>query len=241
MHYFASDTHLGAGTAAEARATEQRFVAWLDRVAADAETIVLLGDIFDFWFEYRRVVPKGCVRTLAKLAELRERGIRIIYLTGNHDMWVRDYLVQECGVELYITPQRLKLGGVTLFVAHGDNMKIDGQWSLKLMNTVFRSRVARWLFSWLVHPDLSIRFGRWWSGSSRKRHAQHTLTAEVTEPLIAYAREVAATEPIDHFVFGHMHFARDYRDGALHTLHLGCWEEGESYAVLDRAGNLTLK
>lgn len=241
MHYFASDTHLGAGTAAEARATEQRFVAWLDRVAADAETIVLLGDIFDFWFEYRRVVPKGCVRTLAKLAELRERGIRIIYLTGNHDMWVRDYLVQECGVELYTTPQRLKLGGATLFVAHGDNMKIDGQWSLKLMNTVFRSRVARWLFSWLVHPDLSIRFGRWWSGSSRKRHAQHTLTAEVTEPLIAYAREVAASEPIDHFVFGHMHFARDYRDGALHTLHLGCWEEGESYAVLDRAGNLTLK
>lgn len=241
MHYFASDTHLGAGTAAEARATEQRFVAWLDRVAADAETIVLLGDIFDFWFEYRRVVPKGCVRTLAKLAELRERGIRIIYLTGNHDMWVRDYLVQECGVELYTTPQRLKLGGATLFVAHGDNMKIDGQWSLKLMNTVFRSRVARWLFSWLVHPDLSIRFGRWWSGSSRKRHTRHTLTSEVTEPLIAYAREVAASEPIDHFVFGHMHFARDYRDGALHTLHLGCWEEGESYAVLDRAGNLTLK
>lgn len=241
MHYFVSDTHLGAGSAAEARATEQRFVAWLDRVAADAETIVLLGDIFDFWFEYRRVVPKGCVRTLAKLAELRERGIRILYLTGNHDMWMRDYLTTECGLELYTTPQRLELGGLSLFVAHGDNMKIDGLWSLKLMNTVFRSRTARWLFSWLVHPDWAIRFGRWWSGSSRKRHAQQTLTEAVTEPLIAYAREYAATNRVDCFIFGHMHYRREYREGTLHTLHLGCWEEGESYAALDNAGNITLK
>lgn len=241
MHYFASDIHLGAGTPAEVRATEQRFVAWLDRVSEDAETILLLGDIFDFWFEYRRVVPKGCVRTLAKLAELHDRGIRILYFTGNHDMWMRDYLTQECGIELYTTPQELELGGRHLFVAHGDNMKIDGQWSLKLMNTVFRSRTIRWLFSWLVHPDWALRFGQWWSGSSRKKHAQHTLTEAVTEPLIVYAREYAATHAIDSFIFGHMHFPREYRDGTLHTLHLGCWEQGESYAVLDNEGNITLK
>lgn len=242
MHYFASDIHLGAGDAAEARATEQRFVAWLDRVAADAETIVLLGDIFDFWFEYRRVVPQGFVRTLGKLAELSDRGIRILFLTGNHDMWMADYLVRECGVELYTTPQVLLLEGKRLFVAHGDNMKIDGQWLLKLMNTTFRSRPVRWLFSWLVHPDWAVRFGRWWSGSSRKRHARSTLTETVTEPLIAYAREyqTTATEPIDAFIFGHMHFPRCFDEGALHTLHLGCWEEGESYAQLDKAGRLTL-
>ena len=242
MHYFASDIHLGAGSADEARATEQRFVAWLDRVAADAETVVLLGDIFDFWFEYRRVVPQGFTRTLAKIAELTERGIRVVMLTGNHDMWVGDYLPRECGIELYTTPQLLTLGGQRLFVAHGDNMKIDGQWVLKAMNATFRSRVARALFSWLVHPDLALRFGKWWSGNSRKRHSQSTLTEAVTEPLIAYARETAAThQEIDHFIFGHMHFPRDYREGSLHTIHLGCWEAGESYAVLDHAGHLTLK
>lgn len=242
MHYFASDIHLGAGSADEARATEQRFVAWLDRVAADAETVILLGDTFDFWFEYRRVVPQGFTRTLAKLAELTERGIRVVMLTGNHDMWVGDYLPRECGVELYTTPQLLTLGGQRLFLAHGDNMKIDGQWVLKAMNATFRSRVARALFSWLVHPDLALRFGKWWSGNSRKRHGQSTLTQAVTEPLIAYARETAAlNDGIDHFIFGHMHFPREYREGSLHTIHLGCWEEGESYAVLDNAGNITLK
>lgn len=243
MHYFASDIHLGAGDAAEARATEQRFVAWLDRVAADAKTIVLLGDIFDFWFEYRRVVPQGFVRTLGRLAALTDRGVRILFLTGNHDMWVKDYLARECGVEVYTTPQVLMLGGKRLFVAHGDNMKIDGQWLLKLMNTTFRSRPVRWLFSWLVHPDWAVRFGRWWSGNSRKRHARHTLTEAVTEPLIAYAREYQARseEPIDAFIFGHMHFARRFDEGVLHTLHLGCWEERESYASLDAEGRLTLK
>lgn len=243
MHYFASDIHLGAGTPAEAHATEHRFVAWLDRVATDAETIVLIGDIFDFWFEYRRVVPQGFTRSLAKLAELTERGIRVVLLTGNHDMWVGDYLTRECGIELYTTPQILTLGGARLFVAHGDNMKIDGDWLLKAMNATFRSRLARVLFSWLVHPDLAVRFGRWWSGNSRKRHQRSTLTEAVTEPLIAYAREHAATatELIDHYIFGHMHFPRDYRDGALHTVHLGCWEEGESYAMLDNAGHITLK
>lgn len=243
MHYFASDIHLGAGDAAETRATEQRFVAWLDRVAADAETIVLLGDIFDFWFEYRRVVPQGFVRTLGKLAELTDRGIRILFLTGNHDMWVTDYLARECGVEVYTTPQVLTMSGKRLFLAHGDNMKIDGQWMLKLMNTTFRSRFVRWLFSWLVHPDWAVRFGRWWSGNSRKRHALSTLEEAVTEPLIAYARDYAATtdESIDYFLFGHMHYPRTYCAEGLHTVHLGCWEQRESYAVLDREGCLTLK
>lgn len=241
MHYFVSDIHLGAGSEAEARATEQRFVAWLDCVAEDAETIVLAGDIFDFWFEYREVVPKGFVRTLGKIAELTDRGIRVLFFTGNHDMWVGDYLQQECGVELFTTPQILTLGTRRIFVAHGDNMNIDGQWLLKAMNTMFRSRALRWLFSWFVHPDWALRFGHWWSGSSRKRHAQYdALTEALTEPLIDYARTHARTHEVDDYLFGHMHYARDYRAEGLHVVLLGAWDCYPSYAVLDAEGSLQL-
>lgn len=242
MHYFASDIHLGAGTEQEARQTEQRFVAWLDCVAEDAETVVLAGDIFDFWFEYREVVPKGFVRTLGKIAELTDRGIRVLFFTGNHDMWVGDYLQQECGVEVYTTPQEVVLGAKRLFIAHGDNMNIDGQWLLKAMNRMFRSKWLRWLFSWFVHPDWALRFGHWWSGSSRKRHAREdALTPSLTEPLIDYARTYARTHNVDGFLFGHMHYARDYREEGLHVVLLGAWDCFPSYAVLDKEGHFQLK
>lgn len=242
MHYFASDIHLGAGTEQEARQTEQRFVAWLDCVAEDAETVVLAGDIFDFWFEYREVVPKGFVRTLGKIAELTDRGIRVLFFTGNHDMWVGDYLQKECGVEVYTTPQEVVLGAKRLFIAHGDNMNIDGQWLLKAMNRMFRSKWLRWLFSWFVHPDWALRFGHWWSGSSRKRHARKdALTPSLTEPLIDYARTYARTHNVDGFLFGHMHYARDYREEGLHVVLLGAWDCFPSYAVLDKEGHFQLK
>ena len=242
MIYFASDIHLGAGTQQEAHATEQRFVAWLDRVATDAECIILAGDIFDFWFEYRRVVPQGFVRTLGKLAELTDRGIRILFFTGNHDMWMTDYLTRECGIEIHKAPTLLTLSGQRIFVAHGDNMNIDGEWILKTMNSAFRSRLLRWLFSWLVHPDWAVRFGRWWSSSSRKKHLAADFDERVTEPLIAYARTHHAALQADHYLFGHMHFPRDYREEGLHVVLLGCWEGGRSsYATLDAAGNLTLR
>ncbi len=238
--YFVADVHLGGGDAAFARANERRFVAWLDRAAADAETIVLLGDIFDFWFEYRRVVPKGQVRTLAKLAELTERGIRVVFFTGNHDMWVRDYFRCECGVEVFTAPQLLEFNGQRIFLAHGDNMGVGRE--PRLLNRIFRSRPLRWLFSWLVHPDWAMRFGQWWSGLSRKSHAgPEGFDESLTEPLVAFARRYAENHEVDHFVFGHMHFPRDYRDGALHTIHLGGWEKRPSYAVLDNSGKLTLE
>ena len=222
MYYFASDIHLGAGDAATARAVERRFVAWLDDAARDAEAIFLVGDIFDFWFEYRRVVPKGFVRTLGKLAELTDRGVRVVFFTGNHDMWVGDYLARECGLEIHTSPEVMTLSGKKVFIAHGDNMKIDGQPMLKFLNRIFRSRTLRWLFSWGVHPDWALRFGH-------------------TEPLVEYAREYSRTHAVDLFVFGHMHFPRDCREGRLHVVNLGCWAENPSYAVLDAAGELTLK
>ena len=240
--YFASDVHLGSGDPATARTVERRFAAWLDAVSGDAAAIFLVGDIFDVWFESRRVIPSGCVRILGKLAELADRGIRIVFFTGNHDMWTGDCLARECGVEIYTSPQVMELHGRRLFIAHGDNMQINGQPVLKFLNRVFRSRVLRWLVSRIIHPDLFVRFGRWWSGRSRKsNHAGGAPVEAMTEPLIAYAREYAAGHKIDHFVFGHVHFARDFRDGSLHTVHLGCWEQTPTYAVLDDAGELTLK
>ena len=244
MIYFASDIHLGAGDPATARCTERRFTAWLDAVSRDAEAIYLLGDLFDFWFEYRRVVPQGFVRTLGKLAELTDRGVRVVFFTGNHDMWVGDYLHRECGVEIHTEPQVVTLAGKRLFLAHGDNINVGHLPWLCFMNRVFRSRPLRWLFSWGVHPDWAMRFGHAWSAHSRRKHIrQGPPPVSLTDPLVEYARRYAARnrDAVDHFVFGHMHVARDYREGSLHTVHLGCWERGPVYARLDEAGNLRLE
>ena len=243
MYYFASDIHLGAGGEAFAQQTERRFVRWLDDAAQDAEAIFLVGDVFDFWFEYRGVVPKGFVRTLGKLAELTDRGIRVVFFTGNHDMWVGDYLARECGVEIYTSPQQFRLNGKNVFIAHGDNMNIDGQPVLKFLNTVFRSRTLRWLFSWLLHPDLAMRFGHWWSGKSRKTHAAETLTRDSLGFLIDYARRYEAQHPdTDYIIFGHMHYACDYREDGLRVLFLGSWDEANPvYGVIDGGGEAELK
>jgi len=242
MIYFVSDIHLGAGGRDAARRIERRFDAWLDRVADDAEAIFLLGDLFDFWFEYREVAPRGFVRTLGRLAALTDRGVRVVLLTGNHDMWVRDYLSAECGLEVYTAPQEFLLAGRRMLLAHGDNMRIDHLPVLRLMNAVFRSRVLRWLFGWLVHPDWAVRFGRWWSGKSRKSHGPEPEAEGVTAPLVDYARDYHAARPdVDTFVFGHMHVIRDYRDEGFRALFLGEWERQPAFASLDAQGRLTLE
>lgn len=241
MYYFASDIHLGAGEPAAARAVEKRFVAWLDEVSRDAEAIFILGDLFDFWFEYKRVVPKGFVRVLGKLCELTDRGIRVVFMTGNHDMWVRDYFEAECGVEIYTSPRVVELAGKRVFLAHGDNMKIDHLPVLRFMNAVFRSKTIRFLFSWLVHPDWAMRFGQWWSGKSRKSHLVSEMGDHITDPLIEYAREYAGAERPDYFIFGHMHQPRDYSEGNLRVLCLGEWHSDPVYAVIDSEGNASLK
>ncbi len=241
MIYFTSDIHLGAGTPREQRATEQRFVRWLESVRADAEAIYLLGDVFDFWFEYKQVIGQGCVRSLGKLAELSDSGIKIVMLSGNHDMWTSDYLTRECGIEVYNHPIEKEIYGKRLFLAHGDNMKVKRFTPLWLMNSIFRSSTLRWLFRWLIHPDLAIRFGRWWSGKSRKSHSKTPLTEQLTRPLKEYAIEYYAQKPeIDCFIFGHMHVAVDRLDEQPSIIHLGAWDEGVSYATLSKEGEIKL-
>ena len=221
MYYFASDIHLGAGGPAAARAVEKRFVAWLDEVSRDADAVFILGDLFDFWFEYKRVVPKGFVRVLGKLCELTDRGIRVVFMTGNHDMWVRDYFEAECGVEVYTSPRIMELAGKRVFLAHGDNMKIDHLPVLRFMNAVFRSKTIRFLFSWLVHPDWAMRFGAVVERQVPQKPSGKRDGRPYYRPLIEYAREYAGAERPDYFIFGHMHQPRDYSEGICGCCALG--------------------
>ena len=212
-------------------------------VSADAEAIFLVGDIFDFWFEYNRVVPKGFVRTLGKLAELTDKGIKIVFITGNHDMWSRDYLQRECGVEVVYTSRDITLGNRTIHIAHGDNLNIGNKPLLRLMNGIFRSKILRILFTNLVHPDLALKFGQWWSGKSRKSHAKEEITASSFDFLIEYARQYKEANPtIDGILFGHMHLPFEHAEQGLKVTFLGTWNADEgSYAVGDKEGNIELK
>jgi UDP-2,3-diacylglucosamine hydrolase len=238
MHYFVSDIHLGSGTPEEQRRVERSFLDFLTKIEEDAETLLLVGDIFDFWFEYKRVVPKGFVRVLGRLAELSDNGVRVVMLTGNHDMWVGDYLTKECGVELYTKPQTFTLAGKTLFVAHGDNMNIGDKPILCLMNAMFRSKVLRKVASWLIHPDLFMRFGQWWSGKSRKSHG--VQSSRVLNPLIDYAVEHNKSHKVDYYIFGHLHFVADIK-GPIRLLFMGDWHTQPSYVALDNNGEIELK
>ena len=246
MIYFVSDIHLGAGDREQAQRTETAFCRWLDMAASDAQAIYLLGDIFDFWFEYRRVVPQGFTRVLGRLADLSARGVRIVLFTGNHDMWCYDYLTRECGIEIYRKPSVVEIGGKKLHLAHGDNMNVKRQPMLRLMNAFFRSTTARWLFSWLVHPDLALKFGSWWSGKSRKQNQSRSkkpMTPQSLNFLLDYAREhYAHNGDTEGYIFGHMHYPYELVEGDFRVLFLSHWAGNEAwYAVLDGDEQLQLK
>ncbi|MBQ5609513.1 MAG: UDP-2,3-diacylglucosamine diphosphatase [Rikenellaceae bacterium] len=243
MYYFASDMHLGHGDAPSARHRENLLVQWLDYAAKDATEIYLLGDVFDFWFEWGEVVPAGHVRLLGKLAELSDRGIEIHLFTGNHDMWQRGYLEHECGVRVHYSPEQTLLAGHRVWIGHGDNLNIKGQPMLQLMNTMFRSRVVRALFSWLIHPTLSMRFGKWWSGNSRKAHGSAPNSEQANRALVEYAEQHTHAADIDLFIFGHTHAPAHYSTAHSEVYFLGEWigNDAPTYGVLDAEGNFTLR
>lgn len=243
MYYFASDVHLGAGDELQARRTEQLFVRWLESVEHDAEAIFLMGDIFDFWFEYSRVIPKGFVRVLGTLARLADKGIAIHFFTGNHDMWCRDYFEKECGMHLHLKGEDVTLAGRHLHLAHGDNLNVGNKPMLRLMNSAFRSSFMRVLFSWLVHPNLALRFGKWWSGKSRKNHNSSNITPEALGFLIDAARLTKSASPdVECVIYGHMHLPHIHHEADLSVYFLGNWEDDRgSYAQMDSEGNIELK
>jgi UDP-2,3-diacylglucosamine hydrolase len=241
MYYFVSDTHLGLSSERDPRQRERLFVSWLEEVSLDAEAIFLVGDIFDFWFEYRRVVPKGFVRLLGKLAELSDRGIKLHFFTGNHDMWTAGYLRDEIGMEVHYAPEVFSLSGKRVFVAHGDNIYPRGVKApmLRTMNAFFRSKCARRIVSRVVHPDLFMKWGQLWSSSSRKSKQIKTPFRGEEEWLVRYAREYlnGGENRVDYFVFGHLHCASRYPlGGGVTAFFMGEWIEEPTYVTLDKDG-----
>jgi UDP-2,3-diacylglucosamine hydrolase len=232
--YFASDLHLGAGAIADKRAHEQRFVAWLDSIKVDATHLFLLGDVFDFWYEYKRVVPKGYLRFLGKLAELSDSGIEIHFFTGNHDVWVFDYFTEELGIVVHQQPITLKLGAKTFYLAHGDGLG-DPSFGFRFIRGMFHNKILQWLFAKFIHPNLALRFGLWWSKHSRLSKEEPSYKGEQDEHLVRYAKDFSEKHPdIDFFVFGHRHIILDLQlKNSSRVVILGDWFREFSYGEFD--------
>jgi UDP-2,3-diacylglucosamine hydrolase len=232
--YFASDFHLGAPDHTESRKREDRILRWLNFIAPTCSELFLMGDIFDFWFEYRTVVPKGFVRLQGKLAAMTDSGIKVYFFKGNHDMWVNDYFSKEMGIEIVSDELIMERAGKRFFLHHGDGLG-PGDSTYKLLRKVFRSPVCQWLFS-LVPPRIGMGIANWWSGRSK---AARSKTVEVFEHvdrewLAIYAREVLQREHFDYFVFGHRHLPLDIILGdKTRYVNLGEWMNFNSYAVFD--------
>ncbi|MBI5914771.1 MAG: UDP-2,3-diacylglucosamine diphosphatase [Bacteroidetes bacterium] len=234
MVYFASDFHLGTDGRLTSRERERQIVRWLDGIAPDAEALYLVGDVFDCWFEYRKVVPKGYVRLLGKLADLREQGLPIFYFTGNHDMWMFRYLEEEMGIPIYREPVLREFGGKQFLIGHGDGLG-SGDYGYKFIKTVFANRGCQWLFERL-HPNLGLWMMDRFSGTSRKANpSDPKFQGEKKEQLIGYCNGYLDQAHIDFFIFGHRHLPIDYtlKNGKSRYLNLGDWIVFNSYAVFD--------
>lgn len=206
MIYFVSDAHLGSLLHNDPRAQEQKLVRWLDMVRHDATTIYLLGDIFDFWFEYKSVVPKGYVRLLGKLAELTDAGIDIHFLIGNHDLWTFGYLEKEVGLKVHYKPFIAEHFGKKLFLAHGDGLA-GGDQAFKLLRSIFHSKMLQQLFM-LVPPRIGQWLGYNWSKSNREGilHADNSYKGEVNEPIVQFAKTfLRQNSSVNYLIFGHRH------------------------------------
>jgi len=233
--YFISDMHLGSPVFGDPRESEKRLVRWLDFIKEDAKSLYLLGDIFDFWFEYKRSVPRGFTRFLGKLAELSDSGVEILYFTGNHDIWVYDYLPGEIGLILHKEPFITDISGKTFYLAHGDGLG-DSSHSFKLIRRIFHNRICQFLFR-AIHPDLGIKFGHLWAKHSRRKEWEHPLPylGEDKEHLVLYAKSYLQTHPgIDYFIFGHRHIVLDLMlKPQTRMMILGDWLQHFTYAVFD--------
>jgi UDP-2,3-diacylglucosamine hydrolase len=232
--YFSSDNHLGAPDAISSRPREQRFVAWLDQIKSDAAAVFLLGDLFDFWFEYRTVVPKGFVRVLGKLAEISDSGIPIYFFVGNHDLWMKDYFKTELGIKVFHQPQTFQIGTHRFFIGHGDG-KGPGDKGYKRMKKVFTSPFFQWLFRW-IHPDLGVRLAQYLSVKNKliSGDEDREFLGEDGEWLAQYAKRKLERTHYDYFIFGHRHLPMsiDLGNGSTY-INLGDWITHYSYATYD--------
>lgn len=234
--YFASDNHLGAPSSAGSLPREKKFVRWLDHIKKDASAVFLLGDLFDFWFEYDYVVPRGFTRTLGKLAELTDSGIPVYYFVGNHDLWMRGYFESELNIPVFHEPRTFQLNGKKFLIGHGDGLG-PGDKGFKRMKKVFTNPVAQWLFRWL-HPDLGVRMAQYFSVKNRLISGEEDVTflGAENEWLVQYAKRKLTQEHYDYFVFGHRHLPLDIDlSPTSKYLNLGDWITYFSYGVFDGA------
>ena len=256
--YFISDAHLGSLALKHSRTQERRLVNFLDQIKDKAEAVYMLGDMFDFWFEYKAVVPKGYTRFLGKLSELTDNGVEVHYFCGNHDLWMHDYLSKECGVTIHRHAETLDLGGNIFYLAHGDGLDYrDRNWKTRLLFSAFHSPILRRLAA-MLPPDRFIPFGQSWARHSRLKRIKKDVPqfqddvknpigyesfdfeeepylGEDREGLVLYAKDYLKTHPtINYFIFGHRHIDLDLmlrRDCRL--VILGEWMSLFTYAVWD--------
>jgi len=233
--YFASDFHLGVPTYEKSLEREHKIVKWLDSIKADAEELYLLGDVFDFWFEYRTVVPRGYVRLLGKLAELSDSGIKIHYFIGNHDMWTFDYLEKELNVIIYRVPIEISYNGKAFYIGHGDGLG-PGDHGYKFIKKVFASKVCQWLFARL-HPNFGIGIANYFSKKSRiaTGTTDEKFLGEEKEWLVIYSKEILAKKHFDYLIFGHRHLPLDIKIDSSRYINLGDWIQYFTYGVFDGA------
>ena len=233
--FFISDIHLGSSTINDSREREKSLVRWLDSIREEASALYLLGDIFDFWFEYKQAVPRGFTRFLGKLAELSDAGVEIHYFTGNHDIWVFDYLPNEIGLILHKEPYITEIAGKTFYLTHGDGQG-DYSFTFKLIRRIFHNRICQFFFR-LLHPDLGIKLAHLWAEHSRRKELKRPVPylGEDKEHLVVYAKSYIKTHPeTDYMIFGHRHIPIDLMlTPKNRMIIIGDWMQHFSYAVFD--------
>lgn len=232
--YFASDLHLGAPDYESSLQREKAFVRWLDQISVDASDLYLLGDIFDMWFDYKRVIPRGYVRLLGKLAELSDKGLQIHYFIGNHDMWVFDYFEKELNAKIYREPKEIKLGEKKLLIGHGDGLG-TGDVSYKIIKRIFASKFDQWLFARL-HPNFGLWLASFLSRRSRIANGDYDeqFHGEDKEMLVQYCKNLLQKKHYDYFIFGHRHLKMEIKLSDNSTyINLGEWVKHKPYAVFD--------
>jgi UDP-2,3-diacylglucosamine hydrolase len=231
--YFASDFHLGAPNFEESRKRETKIVEWLNFIKPDCSELFLMGDIFDFWFEYQKVIPKGFVRLQGKLAEMADAGIKIYFFKGNHDMWVNDYFTKELGLEVISDELLIERAGKKFYLHHGDGLG-PGDAQYKFLRKIFRNPFCQWLFA-MIPPRLGLGIANAWSGSSRiANNKKETFLGEEKEWLAIYAKEQLAKQHFDYFIFGHRHLPLTIQLAENSTyINIGEWINYNSYAVFD--------
>lgn len=232
--YFASDQHFGIPDEESSRVREKKFITWLDMIKEDAECIFLLGDLFDFWFEYKKVVPRGFVRVLGKIAEISDSGIPIHFFVGNHDLWMMDYFEKEFGIPVYDRAQEFEFSGKKFLIGHGDGLG-PGDKGYKRMKMVFAHPFSKWLYRWL-HPDIGVRLAQYLSTKNKLISGKEDVIflGEEQEWLVQYAKRKLEKKHYDYFLFGHRHLPMEIKlsNGSTY-INTGDWITHFTYAVFD--------